>query len=115
MKVAVDLDGTADTDSPTYKNLMDSLRASGHKVTVLTGSSGSGRGHDKKAKAAKLASLGLGESYDELKVVKRPPEKPKARYCKKHHIAILIDNSIANAKLASKYCLVLVPWNTIAP
>jgi uncharacterized HAD superfamily protein len=112
VKVAIDINGTIDADPVTYQSLMAALRAAGHQVVILTGcSSPKATKKDKQEKAEYLESLGCGDCYDKLKVFGDPPHKSKAKYCKKHHVDILIDNSVKNAQLASKFCTVLLPWN----
>lgn len=114
MMVALDIDGTVDSDPTVMQSLMAALMAAGHQVVILTGcSSPTPTKQDKEKKAQYLQSIGMGKVYDKLVVFGNPPHKAKAKWCKKHHVDLLIDNSIQNAKLASKYCLVLVPWNTL--
>lgn len=113
MKVAFDLDGTADSDPHVFQSLMSALRAAGHVVVILTGCSMDqpGQGElDKKQQY--LSELGLAHCWDELVVFPNPPHKAKAEWIKNNDVAILVDNSIKNAKFASKYCTVLLPWNT---
>lgn len=114
MKVAFDIDGTVDADPSVFQSLMMALKSSGNQVIILTGcSSPTPTAADKKAKAEYLESLGLGDAYNQLVVFGDPPHKSKAKWCKKNKVDLLVDNSVQNAKLASKYCLVLVPWNTL--
>ena len=112
--VAIDIDGSADSDPPVFQSLMAALMAAGHQVVILTGcSSPTPTKQDKEKKAAYLQSIGLGKCYNQLVVFGDPPHKAKAKWCKKNNVDLLIDNSVQNAKLASKYCLVFVPWNTL--
>jgi len=112
MKVALDINGTIDADPVDYESLMSALRAAGHQVVILTGcSSPKPTKADIKEKADYLQSIGCGHCYDKLKVFGDPPHEAKAKYCKKHHVDILIDNSVKNAQLASEHCTVLLPWN----
>lgn len=111
MKVAFDIDGTLDADPTDFESLMAALKAAGHQIVVITGASSKKvTQQDYEDKANYLNELGLGNCYDELVVFGDPPHKAKAKYCKKHNVALLFDNSVKNAKLASKYCVVLVPW-----
>lgn len=114
MRIAFDLDGTLDSD-PALRELMQKLTKRGDKVYVLTGS------HvvpvtdaEVQMKKDKLAGLGLKGCYHKLKVYPNPPGKEKAAYCKKHKIAMLIDNSLMNAQLAMENTCVLVPWKTLS-
>ncbi len=96
-----------------FQSLMAALIAAGHQVIILTGcSSPTPTAADKAKKAEYLNSLGMGKDYTKLVVFGDPPHKAKAKWCKKHNVDLLIDNSVQNAKLASKYCLVLVPWSS---
>lgn len=114
MKVAFDLDGTADSDPVVFGNLMQALRKRGDKVIVLTGCDSTPVTQaDVDEKADCLRRLGLGNCYDKLKVVSNPPAKAKAKWCAKHNVALLIDNSLMNAQLAPTGTTVLVPWKTI--
>lgn len=114
MLVAIDVDGTIDADPSTFLSLMQSLRAAGHKVAVLTGCSTPGKPTpaDIAAKTQYLTSLGVGNAYDILKVVGDPTAEKKAKWCRKHNVALLIDNNVDNARMASDYCTVLLPWST---
>jgi phosphoserine phosphatase len=113
MLVAFDLDGTLDT-SEAVRDLMRSLHQRGDKIAVLTGCpSASVTPEDVARKEADLANLGLAGCYDKLKVYPNPPGQKKARWCAKHGVALLIDNSLMNAQLAPTGTTVLVPWKTI--
>ena len=115
MKVALDIDGTIDSAPADFETLMSALRAAGSQVVVLTGcSSTKPTKRDKAEKAEYLESLGCGHCYDKLVVFGDPPHKAKAKWCKRHKVDILIDNSVKNAQLASAYCTVLLPWNNKA-
>ena len=114
MLVALDIDGTVDADPTVMQSLMSALIAAGDRVVILTGcSSPTPTKQDKQKKVEYLQSIGLGKAYNKLVVFGNPPHKAKAKWCKKNHVDLLIDNSVQNAKRASKYCLVLVPWNTL--
>lgn len=111
MKVAFDLDGVLDADPTDMQSLMSALQAAGHRVVILTGCSAkTPTPADTADKAEYLSALGMAHCYDQLVVFGDPPHKAKARWCKKHNVQILVDNSVKNARLASKYCTVLVPW-----
>lgn len=109
--MAFDINGTLDSDPPVFLSLMEALRAAGHQVVILTGCSEK-HVHPKDVQEKKeyLRSLGMGSAYDKIVVFGDPPHKAKARYCKKHGVDILVDNSVANSQLADKYCTVLLPW-----
>ena len=116
MHVGVDLDGTVDLDPANMASLMTALRAAGHRVSVLTGASTKHPTQDDlDNKADYLRELGMGSAWDSLVVFPSPPAKPKAKWCRKHHVDILIDNDANNAQAASKHCAVLVPWNSVIP
>lgn len=113
MKVAVDVDNTADAAPDVFQSLLSALKAAGHTVVILTGcSSDTATQRDWDEKAAYLSSLGLGACWDELVVFSSPPHKGKAKWCAKHHVDLLIDNSTKTADLATSGCVVLVPWAT---
>lgn len=114
MHVAFDIDGTLDQDPVNFESLCSALMAAGHRVSVVTGCSGDKvSAQDKADKASYLSQIGFerGAQYDKLKVFPDPPHKKKAKWCKKHNVAFLFDNSVKNAQLASEYCTVLLPWN----
>lgn len=111
MRVGFDIDGTVDADPPVFLSLMEALRAAGHQVVVLSGCSEK-HVHPKDVEEKKqyLRSLGMGNAYDKLVVFGDPPHKAKAKWIRKHKLDLYIDNSVANAQLADKYCTVLLPW-----
>lgn len=116
MLVAVDVDGTIDADPATFGSLMQALTAAGHRVAVLTGASGKKVTPDEvAAKADYLNELGVGHCYDRLVVFGDPPHKAKAKWCRKHGVSLLIDNSTKTAPLAAKVTTVLVPWASADP
>ena len=117
MHLGVDIDGTADADPKNMASLMSSVKAAGHRISILTGGSTTKTPtkEEVQAKADYLKSLGMGSCWDKLVVFPDPPAKGKAKWCKKNDVDILIDNSAANAQLASEYCTVLVPWASIDP
>jgi hypothetical protein len=117
MVVGFDLDGTIDADPLTMGSLMAALHAAGHLVAVLTGASSGGTptSQEVEDKAEYLNELGVGSSWDILVVFPDPPQKPKAKWCKKNDVSLLIDNNVKNAQVSSKYCTVLVPWASIDP
>lgn len=109
--VAVDVDGTADAAPTIFLSLMQALRAAGHRVVVVTGSSASTVTQDElEAKATYLQNLGLGEAYDELVVIADPAPEDKAQWLKDNGADLLIDNRKATCKIAP--CLALCPWQT---
>ncbi len=114
MRVAWDIDGTLDEDPATMASLMNALRAAGHDNVILTGASDKQPTRaDWDAKAAYLKSLGMGSAWQHMVVFGDPPHKAKAKWCKKHNVDLLIDNSAENAELSAKHCTVLVPWNSM--
>lgn len=114
MIVGVDLDGTIDADPATMQSLMTALRAAGHVVIVMTGcSTDQPTQQDVADKIGYLNSLGLGHCWDEIVVFPAPPHKAKAKFCRKRNVSLLIDNNAKNAKFASEFCTVLVPWNSL--
>ncbi len=114
MHVGVDIDGTADLDPSVMGSLMMALRAAGHRVTILTGASAKKpTQQDLEEKAQYLRSLGQQACWDDMVVFGDPPHKAKAKWIKKNHVDLLIDNSAMNAKKAARYCTVLVPWNSM--
>ena len=111
-KVAFDLDGTLDS-SEAIRDLARSLKKRGDKIIVLTGCHNFPvTDEDVAAKKAKLANLGV--PYDKLKVFPNPPGRAKAKWCAKHNVALMVDNSMTNAQLAPAGTTVLVPWRTLA-
>lgn len=113
MKIGFDLDGTLDA-SEGIRKLARKLHSSGHKVIVLTGCHNVPvTKQDKKDKKAQLK--GLDVPYHKLKVFPNPPGPDKAKWCAKHNVPLLIDNSLSNAGLAPDSTTVLVPWKTITP
>ena len=114
MRVAFDIDGTTDLDPSVFASLMSALKAAGHNVVILTGcSEKKPTQQDLDEKAQYLKSIGQGSCWDELVVFGDPPHKAKAKWVKKNHVDLLIDNSAENADLAAKHCVVLVPWNSM--
>ena len=114
MRVGVDIDGTADLDPSVMGSLMMALKTAGHNVVVLTGASDPIPSQaDWQAKADYLKQIGLGSAWNKLVVFGDPPHKAKAKWCHKHNVDLLLDNSAENADLAAKYSIVLVPWNSM--
>lgn len=112
MKVGFDLNGTIDEDPVSFESLMSALRANGHKVVILTGCSApTPTKQDRREKKHLLNSIGCGHCYDKLVVFGDPPHKAKAKWIKKHHVDLYIDNSVQNVQLAAPYCTVLLAWN----
>lgn len=116
MLVACDVDGVLDADPVNMASLLAALRAAGHRVAILTGAStDQPTEQDVEKKRSYLSELGMGSCWDTLVVFPSPPHKPKAKWCAKNHVDLCFDNSAKNAERASKYCTVLVPWNSIDP
>lgn len=113
MLVAVDLDGTIDSEPTTMQALLTALKAAGHTVVVATGTAdGEVTPEDTIAKAEYLQSLGCAECYDQIVVFAEPHDENKAEWLKANHADLLIDNNKSNAKAAAGICPVLVPWQT---
>lgn len=118
MRVAVDIDGTIDSDPAAFLSLCSALMRAGHQVFILTGcSSPKVTKADKHAKKTYLRSMGFRKNaaYVKLRLFASPPHRGKARWCRKHKVAILIDNSVKTAQLADGDTTVLVPWATRDP
>ncbi len=112
MKVGLDLNGTVDEDPATFQSLMSSLRAAGHQVVILTGCSApKPTKADKREKKQLLEEIGCGHCYDKIVLFGDPPHKAKAKWIRKHHVDLYIDNSVANAQLAAPYTTVFLAWN----
>jgi hypothetical protein len=123
MHVAFDLDNTLDTSRIPMQSLVSALKAAGHTISNLTGCSNpTPTAVQIKEKVEYLEALGFGDLWDWLVVIGDPPHERKAEIV--HHgapgqdgglppVDILFDNSLHNARLASKHCLVMVPWNTV--
>ena len=119
MLVAVDLDNTIDTNPKEFQSLTTALRAAGHVVVILTGTTEHAVTQDVwRRKAEYLQELGCSECWDEMTVLANlaDPDYPnrKGVWCKEHGVDILIDNSKTNAKAATAagVPLVFVPWAT---
>ena len=119
MLVAVDLDNTIDTNPKEFQSLMAALRAAGHVVTILTGTTEHAATEVIwQEKANYLKQLGLGACWDEMTVLAdlylADYPNRKGVWCKEHGVDILIDNSKANARgaIEAGVDLVLVPWAT---
>jgi hypothetical protein len=112
--VGFDIDGCIDADPSAWLSLALALKAAGHGVAILTGSSEATDLPEYQAKAEYLQSMGWksGVAYDELVIFQNPTSKAKAKWCRKHHVEILFDNDIGNAEAAMRYCVVAVPWAT---
>lgn len=116
MKIAVDIDGTIDSNPDEMRSIMGSLMQAGHTVVVVTGTSDpvatQARWEDK---VAYLRSMGCGAVWDQLVVLahdKGELADVKAQWCSDNGVDVMIDNDKGNAKSASKIGipLVLVPW-----
>jgi len=113
MHVAFDIDGTLDTNKVDMASLLSALHSAGHRISIVTGSSSPIPGkQDVADKMDYLRSLGMDDYWDTLVVIGDPPHAAKAEWCKKNNVDMLFDNSVQNAKLASKYTLVMLPWNS---
>lgn len=117
MIVAFDLDGCIDAYPREMQSLMQSLRAAGHHVEVVTGvESSEATETTLEEKATYLASLGCGECYDRLVVVAYDPTSlevaaNKVAYLQSIGCHTLVDNTKANAQAATEAgILALVPW-----
>ena len=116
MKIAVDLDNTIDANPLQLHTIMQSLKAAGHYVAVVTGTGDSiVTQQEWQRKCDYLTSLGCSSCWNELVVIAHPNapvEEVKAKYLKDNGYDALIDNSKDNAKEATKagVPLVLVPW-----
>lgn len=124
MHFGFDLDNTLDTSRTEMQSLMAALKSAGHQISIITGTSSPvPTDQDRIDKMTYLKSLGFDDLYHWLIVVGDPPHARKAQICDKGvtlpdgtkipHVDVLVDNSMQNARLASKYSLVLVPWNTV--
>ena len=117
MHVVVDLDGTIDAAPNQMQELLTALKAAGHRITVLTGSSDPNVGpQDFAEKSQYLASLGCGNCWDDMTVLGAQDDElsqAKADYCKSNGVDIVIDNDKTNAAAMSTVVpIVLVPWAT---
>lgn len=116
MRVAIDVDGTLDAAPAELQTLMIALKSAGNTVSILTGmAKNKVTVRDFHIKADYLNRLGCGESWDDMTVLGHaggPIHVAKAKWCVKHNVDILIDNSVANARaaVAAGVPLVLVPW-----
>lgn len=116
MHLAFDLDGTLDLDAPSMASLLNAVRAAGHRVSVLTGASTPNpTQRDVDEKIDYLRSLGMAHSWDHLAVFPDPPHRAKAKWIKHNSVDLYFDNDATNAEYASRYCAVLLPWNTVIP
>ena len=116
MHFAADIDGTLDLDPSSMASLLNALRSAGHRVSVLTGASTPHpTQRDADEKENYLRSLGMAHAWDTLVVFPDPPHKAKARWIRKHSVDLYIDNDTTNAEYASRYCTVLLPWNSVIP
>ena len=120
MRVAVDIDGTLDSNPREFQSIMSSLVAAGHIVSVVTGTSdGPPTQADYDNKAAYLTNLGMGECWHDLTVISHPGGEDelaavKTQWLVDNGVDVFIDNTVANIKAASKagISLCLVPWAT---
>lgn len=112
MLVAVDIDGTIDADPAVMLSLMQALRAAGHMVVVVTGSSETTVTPNEVAKKKQyLQSLGVGKAYDQLVVFPDSDiANAKVKWLTDNKADVLIDNKKSTAREAP--CFALVPWQT---
>ena len=112
--IACDVDGTADAAPHQIQELLQSLRAAGHRVSILTGTGDDEVTQDIfTAKANYLNSLGCGSCWDDMTVLSdKDIPGTKATWCADNGVDIMIDNDKDNAKAiaAAGIPLVLVPW-----
>ena len=113
--IAVDLDGTLSAAPVEMQDVLSALKACGHRISVLTGTSSDPvTQQDFDEKANFLNKLGLGESYDDMTVISNSGNlaQMKAQICVDEKVDVFIDNSRANADAAvsAGVPLVLVPW-----
>lgn len=115
MLIALDVDGTIDSDPQVFQTLCAALRSAGCQVAVLTGLHGTKQitPADVQGKQEYLRQLGFS-AFDQLAVFPDNKGLPqaKAQWCKDHGADVLIDNNRANAEAAQGVCLVLLPWGT---
>lgn len=115
MLIALDVDGTIDSDPQVFQTLCAALRSAGCQVAVLTGLKGAKQitPADVQAKQEYLQQLGFS-AFDQLAVFPDNANLPqaKAQWCKDHGADVLVDNNRANAQAAQDVCLVLLPWAT---
>jgi hypothetical protein len=116
VKIAVDIDGTIDSNPDQMRSIMSAMQQAGHHVVVLTGTSEPpATKADWDTKATYLRSLGCGSCWDQLVVIAHETGNlaaAKADWCVDNGVDLLIDNNKENAKQATKagIPLVLVPW-----
>ncbi len=113
--VVTDLDGTISSSPYQMGELLMALKSSGHRVTVLTGTSSFPvTQQDFDEKVGFLTSLGCSSCWDDMTILGGPLDglaKAKSKWLSDHHVGIFLDNNLDNAKAASKVVpLVLVPW-----
>lgn len=120
MRVACDIDGTITAAPVQFEALLTALRAAGHRVTILTGSTDSPvtqEDFDNKVKF--LTGLGCVGCWDDMVVFSAEGDKlsrKKAKWCGANDIDLFIDNDEGNAMAATPLVpLVLVPWTTRVP
>ena len=117
--VVFDIDGTIGAAPAESQELASAMKAAGHRVGVLTGSSNFPLTQDDfDAKVKYLVSLGFGESYDDLTVISNQVKgglaAAKGKYCADNGVDIYLDNNKENAQAAIEAGVefVLVPWAT---
>jgi hypothetical protein len=118
MQVAFDLDNTIDAAPKQMQSLMAALKATGHEVSVVTGSNSMPvTQEDWQEKCNYLNMLGCGACWDKLIVLSHANgdiPSIKAKWCDDNGVDMLIDNSKENARAATAIGIpmVLVPWAT---
>ena len=104
--VAVDLNDTVSAYPQEMKLLMESLRAAGHEVHVLSGWEADHADDEAlEQKRKQLEDLGCADCYDKLVVVADPKNhvaEQKVNYMRHVGSKILIDNNRKNGKAARK-------------
>lgn len=113
--LAVDLDGTADSDASFYQALFSAIRKDGGRVAILTGRKGESTITPEIVALKKkyLAQLGIS-AYDDLAVFPDTGDLPqeKAQWIEQHGVDAFIDNNKGNLEAAMPHCLCLLPWAT---
>jgi len=116
MLVAVDIDGAIDAYPRELQSLMSALMAAGHRVHILTATSGDeATEHGAQTKVNYLNNLGMGECWHRLvEVDSDDVPTAKVNYMTDAGADVFIDNDEANCAAAAKagIPLVLMPWQS---
>ena len=113
MLVCCDVNGVIDAYPSEMRDILQSLRAAGHTVHILTGTDNpTATDQDCADKASYLEALGCGECWDAIAVVPRPHDENKAAYLTQVGASLMIDNTKKVANTCANVCPVLVPWQT---